>query len=230
MNSIQIVLPGDDLTAIISPKFENRVVLGPGLRKEPEKIISTKCGVLCHRKPNIYYVDFHHKRYIPAKGDTVIGIITVRGGDNLRLDIGSNEQAQLSLLAFEGATKRNKPMVQVGDIIFGQVLVGNKDTEPELVCVDKHGKKGCLGPLSNDGFMFTVPLNLVRKLLSPNCPFLDITGRMFKYEITLGINGRIWIKAGSVKNTLLLYNAILLAEHMSADDIAVMSATIFQTV
>lgn len=160
----------------------------------------------------------------------MIGIVTGRGGDTIRLDIGSSEPAVLSLLAFEGASKRNKPLIQVGDTIFAQVLVGNKDTEPELVCVDKHGKKGRLGPLANEGFLFFVPIDLVRKLLSPSCPFLDLTGKMFKYEITIGLNGRIWIKSGTVINTMLIYNAILLAEHMTAAEIATMSSSIFQTV
>lgn len=43
----------------------------------------------------------------------MIGIVTARAGDVFRLDVGGSEQASLSYLAFEGATKRNRPNVQV---------------------------------------------------------------------------------------------------------------------
>lgn len=44
----------------------------------------------------------------------MIGIVTLRAGDIFRVDIGSNLPASLSYLSFEGATKRNRPNVQVG--------------------------------------------------------------------------------------------------------------------
>lgn len=52
-------------------------------------------------------------QYVPAKGETVIGIVTVKSGDVFKVDFGGSEQASLSYLAFEGATKRNRPNVQV---------------------------------------------------------------------------------------------------------------------
>ena len=50
---------------------------------------------------------------MPSKGDPVIGIVTQKAGDTFRVDIGSSEQASLSYLSFEGATKRNRPDVKV---------------------------------------------------------------------------------------------------------------------
>lgn len=52
-------------------------------------------------------------QYVPAKGESVIGIVTVKSGDVFKVDFGGSEQASLSYLAFEGATKRNRPNVQV---------------------------------------------------------------------------------------------------------------------
>lgn len=52
-------------------------------------------------------------QYVPAKGETIIGIVTVKSGDVFKVDFGGSEQASLSYLAFEGATKRNRPNVQV---------------------------------------------------------------------------------------------------------------------
>ena len=47
-----------------------------------------------------------------------------------------------------------------------QLMTASRDTEAELVCVDSYGKKSGMGVLSGGGFMFTVPLNLIRKLLN----------------------------------------------------------------
>lgn len=52
-------------------------------------------------------------QYVPARGETVIGIVTAKSGDVFKVDVGGSEQASLSYLAFEGATKRNRPNVQV---------------------------------------------------------------------------------------------------------------------
>ena len=54
-----------------------------------------------------------HAQYIPMKGDRVLGVVTKTTGRSYRVDIGSATQASLPELAFEGATKRNKPNLQV---------------------------------------------------------------------------------------------------------------------
>ena len=52
-------------------------------------------------------------QYVPIKGEHVIGIVTQKAGDIFRVDIGGSDQASLSFLSFEGATKRNRPDVKV---------------------------------------------------------------------------------------------------------------------
>ena len=43
----------------------------------------------------------------------MIGVVTQRLGEGYRVDIGEAHQASLDGLAFEGATKRNKPNLKV---------------------------------------------------------------------------------------------------------------------
>ncbi len=71
---------------------------------------------------------------------------------------------QLDLIekAFENATKRNKPNVDIGDLLYCRILTGNKDMEPELVCIDGSGKANGLGVLK-EGFMFKINLELGRR-------------------------------------------------------------------
>jgi exosome complex component RRP40 len=53
------------------------------------------------------------KRYTPSPPEPVLGIITARHAEGYRVDIGSSQSASLDGLAFEGASKRNKPNLKV---------------------------------------------------------------------------------------------------------------------
>ncbi|GAB6022349.1 Exosome component 3 [Chamberlinius hualienensis] len=94
--------------------------------------------------------------------------------------------------------------------------------EPELVCVDKHGKASGLGLPAADGFLFQTSLNLVRKVLSPSCSLIKALGEHLKFETAIGMNGRIWVKGQTVKETIIISNAISLVENMTEDEIKIM--------
>jgi exosome complex component RRP40 len=50
---------------------------------------------------------------VPAAQESVIGTVIARSGENWRVDIGAAHMANLDGLAFEGATKRNRPSLKV---------------------------------------------------------------------------------------------------------------------
>ena len=204
-------LPGDGDT----------VVVGPGLRREtPTTATVTRPGVLRYKKPGpVYWVDCHAKRYIANRGENVIGVVIAKAGDTFRVDIGTAEPASLSYLAFEGATKKNRPAVAVGDLVYAKLLVASRDMEPELVCVDGYGKKAGLGVLAGGGFMMTVPLHLVRKLLSPDSGLLAALGTSTPFEVAIGMNGRVWVRARSVRETICLAQAVECSEHMTSGEV-----------
>lgn len=214
----EVVLPGDFCEEITAVGEKGKVILGPGLRKDIDKVFMTKAGTLRKRHPNTYWVDNHQKRYIPARGENVIGVVTQKNGDIWRVDVGASSSASLSYLSFEGATKKNRPDVQIGDIVYAKMLVASKDMEPELVCVDSHGKKGRMGILS-DGFVFKCSLNLIRKVLNPTCPLIESIKNEWPFELAAGMNGRMWIKANSMRETIAVGNAILASEYLSDAEI-----------
>ncbi|XP_008927894.3 LOW QUALITY PROTEIN: exosome complex component RRP40 [Manacus vitellinus] len=196
------------------------LLCGPGLRRERGRaLLVTKCGLLRHpaAAPAAYWVDSQQKRYVPVKGDHVIGIVTAKAGDVFKLDVGGSELASLSYLAFEGATKRNRPNVHVGDLIYGQFLVANKDMEPEMVCIDSSGKSSGMGIIGQDGFLFKVSLGLIRKLLAPKCEIIQELSQLYPFELVLGMNGRIWVKAKTVQQTLIIVNILEACEYMTAE-------------
>ncbi|NXO03566.1 EXOS3 protein, partial [Rhinopomastus cyanomelas] len=228
----QAVLPGDLLLLPAGEDSEQlrlgggaavrgRLLCGPGLRRCPAGLLVTKCGLLRHRAAGsaggAYWVDSQQRRYVPVKGDHVIGIVTAKAGDVFRVDVGGSEQAALSYLAFEGATKRNRPNVQVGDLIYGQFLVANKDMEPEMVCIDSSGRSSGMGIIGQDGFLFKVSLGLIRKLLAPKCEIIQELSQLYPFELVLGMNGRIWVKAKTVQQTLIIVNILEACEYMTPE-------------
>lgn len=50
---------------------------------------------------------------MPVRNEYVIGIVVSKSSETIKVDIGGSEYASLSFLAFENATKRNKPNVEV---------------------------------------------------------------------------------------------------------------------
>lgn len=132
--------------------------------------------------------------------------------------------ASLSYLSFEGATKRNRPDVKVGDLVYAKLLLANKDMEPELVCIDSAGRSDGMGVIGRDigGFLHCCSINLIRKILSPECPLLKLLGKSLPFEITVGMNGRLWVKAHNCLKTIAIINAISAAEYMSNEQIQTM--------
>ncbi|XP_058815028.1 exosome complex component RRP40 [Topomyia yanbarensis] len=216
----QPVLPGYRVEeAIEIAKVNKKVVLGPGLRQDnDDAVLVCKSGVLRKKAPNTFWVDCYQKRYVPNRGEIVIGIVSQKAGDIFRVDISASEPASLSYMAFEGATKKNRPDVNVGDAICARLLIANRDLEPELICVDSHGKKGKLGVL-HEGFVFGCSINLVRKILNPKCTFLDLLAKEIAFEMAAGMNGRIWVKGKTVKETIAVGNAILAVEYKSNEEL-----------
>ena len=46
---------------------------------------------------------------------------------------------------------------------------------------------------------------------------LEALGKHFKFELTVGLNGRIWVNSSNVVHTIAISNAILNSEYMTAE-------------
>mmetsp|Transcript_8699 Transcript_8699/g.11465 ORF Transcript_8699/g.11465 Transcript_8699/m.11465 type:complete len:272 (+) Transcript_8699:188-1003(+) len=220
----QAVVPGDDVTAAVTRR-SRKIRLGDGLLQQGQKVVSSRAGSLRYRPPNIYWVDSNHKRYIPKAEDRVIGIIEARSGDYYRVNIFGSSSALLPILAFEGATKKHKPNLKAGALVYCRVLISNRDMEPELTCNSSQGgvKKDWMTGQSTfgelkDGMMLRINLGLAQALLQPNCAVLNLLGRHLPFEIAIGMNGGIWVNSGSPVHTIVICNAILNSEGMTDDE------------
>lgn len=214
----RLVLPGDIIhldneeQESDSASGPRRLDLGPGLRR----IAGSGCrvtepGVYRHRAPRSHWLDSSWRRYVPVRGQCVIGVVTNRAGENLLLDIGANQMATLSLLAFEGATRTNRPAVGPGALVLARLVTAVPHCQPELTCVNSRGKADALGVLpSGDScaVLWRVPLLVCRRLLAADCQILPALGKRLAFELAVGLNGRVWVSARNARQAVCVLQAL----------------------
>ena len=186
-------------------------------------MFASKAGILRHslskkKSTHKYWIDGSHRRYIPQMDDMVLGVVTDTRGAEYVVDIGAAAPASLNNLAFEGATRKNRPQLKIGSLVYARVSLANKDMEPEISCLAAGGKADGFGPIEG-GYMFKVSIGLARELLHPSCAVLNHLGRHLPFEIAVGLNGRVWINSFSVARINLITKAILQSECISDDQI-----------
>ncbi|KAJ3162565.1 exosome non-catalytic core subunit rrp40 [Geranomyces variabilis] len=219
----KILIPGDRIPlvpdATQSKEGPIKVRVGPGLQQEQGDLVAVKAGVLKQAAGNKYWIDGSQKRYVPAASDPVLGTVTARQGESFRVDIGSAHPAALSILAFEGATRRNRPNLDVGSLVYCRLSVANKDMEPELECVDPAtGKAGGYGELKG-GFVVKCSLRMARGLLNPKNSIVTILAESISFEMAVGLNGRVWINAKSCAEVIAVAKVIQACDGAAASDI-----------
>ncbi|CAD6184975.1 unnamed protein product [Caenorhabditis auriculariae] len=198
---MSVYLPGDHIDSPSSS--DAKIIVGYGIDLQNDQLVTVQPGLL-RTSENKVWISVHSKRYIPTEGDHVIGVIVGKAGDFFRVEIGAAEYSVVCFTKFEGATKRNRPNLKTGDIIYA--------------CVDDEAKARGMGQL-HGGFLFKTSLNHARRLLSPTCQILPTTGRFFKFEITIGMNGKIWIKAQYSNEIIAIYNIIKASENVGEGEI-----------
>lgn len=196
---MSVLLPGTQIT------LEKSVKLGPGLRRNitDDTIAVTESGIL-KTENGIAWMASARKRYIPVKGDLVLGVVTHKHPEYYRVDIHAPELATLSAMAFESATKRNRVTVSPGDIIYAKVSVALADLEPEIVCCNQRtGKADGMGVIQFTDHTFSLHVNIqaARKALSNECVFAKAIARFTPFEWCVGVNGRVMVSTKNAKVT-----------------------------
>ncbi|CAE7259419.1 Exosc3 [Symbiodinium sp. CCMP2456] len=203
-----LCLPGDEVP------LQPGSLPGPGVALDTDsgRAFATTAGVLRTLGDEVR-VENLRKRYIPRKGDYIVGIIMSRSADFYKVEIRAPSPAFLPTLAWNGATKRNRPLLEIGMLVYARVEAAHPDLDTELSCVDPDTKKSwntgevLLGELKG-GLSFEVTLTAAQRLLAIDCFILDRLGKDFSYELCVGQNGRVWLVAATARETVLLLQAI----------------------
>ncbi|KAI3338043.1 hypothetical protein F4824DRAFT_488931 [Ustulina deusta] len=213
------VVPGDEIPTSLIPSHPKRALkLGPGLRHvPPSELIPTVAGqLITDRKKNSIWVEYTGGRYIPAVGDLVICTVQRPGPDYYFVTITDyTPNAILPQLAFEMATKKTRPQLTHGALVYARVCLANRHMDPELECVSPAtGKADGLGPLVG-GMLYDISLGMSRRLLmrksveEGKVAVLEELGSAgLAFETAVGRNGKLWVNSDSVKTVLIVGRAV----------------------
>jgi exosome complex component RRP40 len=200
---------------------EEQEHLGKGLITLKNRIIPTKAGLI-----KDFNIEYSQKRvfnmltkYIPTTKDLVIGIVNMRLSEQYKVDIGGPHLAMLGYCAFEGASKRNRPILQPGDIIYARVTFADKDMDPEIECINANGKSDGMGPLAG-GYLVTCSTGMAKQLMDPKNIILNAAAELSEFEVVVGLNGRVWISSKDVKTSAILVSMIKHCDGMDPKAIA----------
>lgn len=186
-----------------------------GLMCQKNEYIATRMGrlVMLGKRP---FVKTFSRKYWPVVGDAVIGQIMVRHAEGYKVDLGGQRPAQLAALAFEHATRKNRPNLQVGALVYARVSEADKDMEPDIECLDAAQGFGEL----KGGYLIRGLLPCFCKtILEPNHPLLSTLGAAIPFEVAIGLNGRLWIHSAHVGITIVLARIIQMCQGLNNEQI-----------
>eukprot|EP00978_Attheya_sp_CCMP212_P015214 scaffold39179_cov50-Attheya_sp.AAC.4 len=190
-------------------------------------------------KNNTWFVRHSTQRYShPMVGDLVVGVVEEKvSADYYRVNIGAPHGALLHHLEFDGATKRNKPQLSTGDLLYARVLQVSPFMDPLLTCkannmAANNGDSATSVMVAKDWMtqeclfgelktkqkcvstQIKVSLGLARELMRPDNAVLMELGKsssaydLIAFEVCIGVNGWIWVHSTSTTNLILITNAI----------------------
>ncbi|PGH13466.1 hypothetical protein AJ80_06335 [Polytolypa hystricis UAMH7299] len=228
--SSTILLPGDPVPKTLKTSSSAPVKLNQGLRllsprtptssqPQPQQqqkqqqqptISPTQAGLLTtdSKRNTLSILTFPQRRYIPAPNDLVIAQIHHSGADCFYSSISPHTpHTVLAHLAFEGATRKTRPMLKATELVYARVLsVGvGPGGEVELTCVNPATGKaepGGLGPLVG-GMVFDVSVGFAARLMmssngaAAGVVVLEELGQKLEahggFEVAVGRNGKVWV-------------------------------------
>jgi len=143
------------------------------------------------------------------------------------LDINSAfGPASLRTLEFQGATKTNKPNYPEGTLVLCRVLKADRHLpRTELTCIDPRDKKAWNSGEAQfrslqGGLVKDLPVGFCRQLLlpTPAVGLLERIGGQFPFEVNIGYNGRVWVKAEKPPQVILVFSALERLAEMGATE------------
>jgi exosome complex component RRP40 len=140
--------------------------------------------------------------YLPERNQFVIGVIKSRGGDSFTVDINAPMDGILGGLEFDGATKRNKPNLTSGDIVYTRIADYSKFIGAKLSCLNAgYSAKSVLGELK--GGVCVYGLRGKEQILEQK---LEILSKFCQFEVALGKNDILWFSCANPNTEMVLFN------------------------
>ncbi|PNS15975.1 hypothetical protein CAC42_4376 [Sphaceloma murrayae] len=223
MAASQVVLPGTSIPAASYPAATSSkpLALGPGLRAvRSTQIHSVTAGALhSDARKNALWIEPTGGRYLPSVGDLVVATVHHSAAEVFHCMVTPHTPfALLGQLSFEGATKKTRPNLSAGALVYARVSKVEKWGDVELECFNSTtGKSEGMGPLKG-GTVFDVSTSFARRLMmgggKGGVVVLEDLGEKMRFEVAVGRNGVVWIDAGGVKETIAVGRALKEVDEM----------------
>lgn len=232
----QYLLPGDIVGFITQTSIDTNnkpLLLGNGLRTSFYEITGNELGKIPIRVTLPGKFIFNNNRYsiesgssslyVPKRDEPVIGQIAFKSRDsyilNLTPQIGGffGENARLDMLSFDGASKKNKPNLQVGDWVYARILRAERDLDIIITCESPEGTqkkdwvysdRNMFGELKGGWVIESTDLSICNKLLNEEQDLLSSIGEIIGFDVVVGANGRLWVSGESVHDSVIVGNVI----------------------
>ncbi len=177
----QIVIPGE-------------VVGGPGLRPGPgtfksgSQILAAQVGIRSERDGRVTVIPLNG-RYLPQRGDAVVGEVVDFGPSHWLVDINAPYPAPLHATESPwrvefGDTAR---FLKVGDAILAFVLSVDEIKRIQLTMQDRDARK------LNGGMLIEISPTKVPRIIGKQGSMISMVKDLTHTQIYVGQNGRIWI-------------------------------------
>ena len=199
INDKDIVVPGQELA--VGMDF----LPASGTFRDQDKIIASQLGLINLSGRLIKVIPLNGK-YVPKRGDTVIGIIKDMNFSNWFVDIGYANDAVLSLKEISSDyIERGVDISQFYDI--GEVIVAKITNVSKMKMTDLSMKDQGLRKLTEGRIIKISPVKVPRVIGKEGSMvnmIKDITG----CKITAGQNGLVWISGPDAKKERIAIDAI----------------------
>lgn len=213
----QVLLPGSIIppTSFPNPSSTKPLAIGPGLRPiATDEVQSNIAGTLTSDpRKNALWIEQTGGRYLPSVGDLIVATVHHSSAETFNCIITPHTPfALLGQLSFEGATKKTRPNLAAGALVYGRISKVEKGGDVELECFNSAtGKADGMGPLKG-GMVFDISVGFSRRLMMSAAKggvvLLEEFGEKVRFEVAIGRNGKVWIDAGGVKETLAVGRAL----------------------
>jgi len=223
----RVVSPGDYLGEV--PAL-GTIMIGSGIMRDGESLLACHKGCVrwqAEQESLFIWVDCEaHHHYKPVVGDQVIGVVIGKQPEEYRVHLGTSTYATLPALAFDGATKRNRPRLRMGSVVFAQMALTHKYMEPHMSCCSPPGicakdwvtNESIFGELTG-GHLFDCSPWFCRHLTRTGTPFVDALGAALPLELAIGTNGRVWVRSSAALASIMARTALLCSQYVSEGDL-----------
>lgn len=209
-----LLFPGEDY------EFNEKLIHYDAFGFNNGNLVAKRCGVLLADANGKVLEDSGEevfrslgKYYSPKVDDPVLGIIIQKSSEFYKVDINSYTSAILNAKDFEGATKKQKPNLNLGDVVFARVSKVNKFDAPTLSCINPLEQKNWASGESffgniKGGNLFSFNRLHTWYFYKDNYAMTrlnDVVG----YEIIIGFNGRMLVNSDKPEDIYTIHDILI---------------------